>query len=156
YSVLITTAVSSKITPEDVKKASTDGYSSLRTGLTEIQKTGASYAPVAMDAAGKAVTWVQKNPVTTAGIAVGAVAFGAPGIISGPVLYATGFGSGGVAGGQSLFATLQSAGAGGAGVAVVNTAIQGTGVVIGGAVAATRASMTSVAGNGLEWIRSKL
>lgn len=58
--------------------------------------------------------------------------------------------------GQSLFATLQSAGAGGAGVAVVNTAIQGTGVVIGGAVAATRASMTSVAGNGLEWIRSKL
>lgn len=53
YSVLITTAVSSKITPEDVKKASTDGYSSLRTGLTEIQKTGASYAPVAMDAAGK-------------------------------------------------------------------------------------------------------
>lgn len=51
----------------------------------------------------QAVTWVQKNPVTTAGIAVGAVAFGAPGIISGPVLYATGFGSGGVAGGEQTW-----------------------------------------------------
>ncbi|RFU31598.1 hypothetical protein B7463_g4719, partial [Scytalidium lignicola] len=82
------------------------------------------------------LTWIRHNPFKTATIVVGAAVIAiiaSPAIVSGPVLAAGGFGSAGV-------------GTGGAGIVILNTAVQFTGATAGlvGAWAVSRFSKTCV------------
>ncbi|OIW31334.1 hypothetical protein CONLIGDRAFT_680044 [Coniochaeta ligniaria NRRL 30616] len=105
-------------------------------------------------AAAMAKTCAVDHPYLASGVVVVVGMVAMPGVVTAPVLGLLGFGSGGVAAGSiaasaqagignvvapSAFATLQSAGAGGAGIVVVNTVVQGAGVLVGGVTAAAQA-----------------
>ncbi|KAH8801371.1 hypothetical protein F5884DRAFT_862071 [Xylogone sp. PMI_703] len=113
---------------------------------------------VLTDAYNQTIEWIQEHPGLATWIAVNGAVIIAPGILWVPALGVVGFGPGGIGAGTwaagiqsgignvaagSVFATMQSAGAGGAGAAVLNTAVQAGGLL-------------TTAGTGAwSWMRSK-
>ncbi|KAI0907561.1 hypothetical protein F4823DRAFT_564703 [Ustulina deusta] len=107
--------------------------------------TASASIRIAADAGRKAKEWAVANPGKAATMGAGAVLVAAPMALIAPILGAIGFGANGVVAGSiaagaqsgigsvvapSLFATLQSAGAAGYGAAAVSAVVQGTGAVV--------------------------
>ncbi|KAH7170307.1 hypothetical protein EDB81DRAFT_160452 [Dactylonectria macrodidyma] len=108
----------------------------------------------------QAVNWTRRNPVQAAALGGTLVVAAAPALVVTPALGAAGFGAHGVVGGSlatawqssigsviapSAFSILQSAGAGGAGMATVCSAVQGS--AVGAAGAALGAWLRTKKGN---------
>ncbi|TGJ86713.1 hypothetical protein E0Z10_g2023 [Xylaria hypoxylon] len=125
-----------------VKRTTTTALST--SGKDFAGATSASMRLVA-DKSKKAAEWAVANPGKTAAFGAGAALIAVPMVVAAPVLGAIGFGANGIIAGSaaagiqsgigsvvapSIFATLQSAAAGGYGIAAVSAAIQGAGTLV--------------------------
>ncbi|CBF81248.1 hypothetical protein AN5765.2 [Aspergillus nidulans FGSC A4] len=136
-----------------------NGIQIVQPAFTEGIKNAVAYCQPVMESlpglAALAAKWAVENPGAAASTVVGIAVIAAPGFVVSPTLTMLGFGPGdslaataqsvvGNVAAGSTFATLQSAGAGGAGLAVIDGAVQAGGLAVG------------IWRMGLTWIRARL